>query len=69
MSAAQERIFQLIADLLRVFFILLVVRSLMLIGNVSIVFIPVIDDVLFMLWREVGNLANGFAGASFLPRF
>lgn len=69
MGASQERIFALLADLLRIIFVLIAVRSIMLLGNVPIISIPVIDNALFMLWNEVGHLANGIAGSQVLPRF
>lgn len=69
MGVAQERLFKLLGDTLKIIFVLVCARSLMLIGGVPIFFIPVLDEALFQIWRAIGDLANTISNSTVLPRF
>jgi len=68
MGRAQELFYRASSDFLKVFFILIAARSAMLLGNMPIILIPILDDILRSIWYEMGSQIRALSNSDLLPR-
>jgi hypothetical protein len=65
----QDRFFQFLNQLIKWLMIFMVVRAFMLLMGIGYTPVPVIDDLLYMVWHVIGEIVRTISGSSLLPRF